>query len=89
MPDDVAGAALLTREEFDRRRAALKRVARREGRVLDVFSVGLGLAQLLLWCQRHSVERIRETLDDGVDAGAPATGTRRTSGRRTGGGAGR
>lgn len=47
MPADVAGAAVLTREEFDRRRAALKRVARRESRVLAVFSVGLGLAQLL------------------------------------------
>ena len=47
MPSDVTGAAVLTREDFDRRRAALKRVARREGRVLAAFSVGLGLAQLL------------------------------------------
>lgn len=38
---------MLTREEFDRRRAALKAVARREGRVLASVSVGLGLAQLL------------------------------------------
>jgi predicted RNA-binding Zn-ribbon protein involved in translation (DUF1610 family) len=38
--------AVLTREEFDRRRAALKQVARRESRVLAIFSVGLGLAQL-------------------------------------------
>jgi ribosomal protein L37AE/L43A len=47
MPDDLAGAAVLTRADFDRRRAALKRVARRESRILAVFSVGLGLAQLL------------------------------------------
>ena len=38
---------MLTREEFDRRRAVLKAVARREGRVLASISVSLGLAQLL------------------------------------------
>lgn len=38
---------MLTREEFDRRRAALKLVARRESRLLAIFSVGLGVAQLL------------------------------------------
>lgn len=45
---------MLTRAEFDCRRAALKRVARREGRVLTIFSVGFGLAQLLFlrWAQR-------------------------------------
>jgi hypothetical protein len=46
--------AVLTRGEFDRRRAAVKLAARREGRVLAVFSVGLGLAQLLFlrWADR-------------------------------------
>ena len=38
---------MLTREEFDRRRAVLKLVARRESRALAIFSVGLGVAQLL------------------------------------------
>jgi len=38
---------VLTREEFDRRRAARKRVERRESRLLAIFSVGLGVAQLL------------------------------------------
>jgi hypothetical protein len=47
MPDDIAGTAMLTRADFDRHRAALRLVARRESRVLAVFSVGLGLAQLL------------------------------------------
>jgi hypothetical protein len=42
-----ARADMLTREEFDRRRSALKLVARRESRALAVFSVGLGVAQLL------------------------------------------
>lgn len=53
MPAFVAGAAVLTRAEFDRRRAALKLVARRESRVLAIFSVGLGLAQLgfLRWAE--------------------------------------
>ncbi len=48
---------MLTRAEFDRRRVALKRVARREGRVLTIFSVGLGLAQLLFlrWAEREMV----------------------------------
>lgn len=46
---------MLTREEFDRRRAALRLVARRESRVLAIFSVGLGLAQLLFlrWTERQ------------------------------------
>jgi len=47
--------AVLTREEFDRRRAALKLVARRESRVLAVFSVGLGLPHLLFfrWAEQE------------------------------------
>jgi len=55
VPDFVEGAAVLTREEFGRRRAALKLVARRESRVLAIFSVGLGLAQLLFlrWAERE------------------------------------
>ena len=50
---------MLTREEFDRRRAALKLVARRESRVLAVFSVGLGLAQLLFlrWAERETAHQ--------------------------------
>jgi uncharacterized membrane protein len=46
---------VLTREAFDRQRAALKLIARREGRVLAVFSVGLGLAQLLFlrWAEQE------------------------------------
>jgi hypothetical protein len=48
---------VLTRADFDRRRAALKLLARREGRVLAIFSVGLGLAQLLFlrWAEREMV----------------------------------
>jgi hypothetical protein len=55
LPRFVEGVAVLTREEFDRRRAALKLVARRESRVLALFSVGLGLAQLLFlrWAERE------------------------------------
>ena len=47
--------AVLTREDFDRRPAAVKLAARREGRVLAIFSVGLGLAQLLFlrWAERE------------------------------------
>ena len=38
---------MFTREEFERRRAAVRRIDRREGRLLALVSVGLGVAQLL------------------------------------------
>jgi predicted RNA-binding Zn-ribbon protein involved in translation (DUF1610 family) len=49
------GAKLLTREAFERQRAAVKVVARQDGRVLAFLSVGLGVAQLILlrWAEAH------------------------------------
>ncbi len=46
---------MFTREEFARRRATLKAVVEREGRLLAAASVGLGLAQLLYirWAGAH------------------------------------
>jgi hypothetical protein len=48
-------AKLLTREAFDRQRAAAKLVSRQHGRVLALSSVGLGLVQLvfLRWAEGH------------------------------------
>jgi|WetSurMetagenome_2_1015567.scaffolds.fasta_scaffold16007_3 hypothetical protein len=48
-------APLLTRETFDRQRAAAKLAARRDGYVLAVFSVVLGVLQLvfLRWAEAH------------------------------------
>jgi hypothetical protein len=45
----------LTRGAFDQQRAAAKRVSRQHGRALVLFSVGLGLVQLLFlrWAEGH------------------------------------
>ena len=55
---------MLTRAEFDRQRAALKRVVRREGRVLAIFSVGFGLAQLLFlrWAEREMAREAAQAM---------------------------
>jgi len=45
----------LTREAFERSRAAVRLVARRDGRILAAFSVGLGVIQLIFlrWADAH------------------------------------
>ena len=52
---DAEPAQSLTREAFERQRAAATRVARRYGRLLALSSVGLGVAQLvfLRWADMH------------------------------------
>ena len=49
-----------TRESFDGRRGRVKAVLRREGRVLALASVGLGVAQLLFirWSDLHLSPRV-------------------------------
>jgi len=46
---------MYSRETFDRQRAAGKQVERREGRLLAVVSVGLGVAQLVFigWTEKR------------------------------------
>ena len=48
-------ATPLAREDFDRQRAAAKLAARQHGRVLALFSAGLGVVQLvfLRWAEGH------------------------------------
>ena len=48
-------ATLLTREAFEHQRAAVKLVARQDGRVLALLSVGLGVVQLIFfrWADAH------------------------------------
>jgi predicted RNA-binding Zn-ribbon protein involved in translation (DUF1610 family) len=45
----------LTREAFDRSRAAVGRLARRDGRTLAAFSVAFGIVQLIFlrWADAH------------------------------------
>jgi hypothetical protein len=58
---------MFTREAFERQRAAVKQVERRDGRMLAVVSVGLGVAQLLFlrWADVH-VDRGRGTAIAGL-----------------------
>jgi hypothetical protein len=46
---------MFTREFFEQQRAAVRRVDRRDGRVLAVVAVGLGLGQLVVirWADAH------------------------------------
>ncbi len=59
---------LLTREAFERQRAAVKRVERHEGLVLAIVSVGLGVLQLgfLRWAEMHLARSPRVTIAGSV-----------------------
>jgi hypothetical protein len=54
-----------TRDEFSARRAGVKAVMRREGRVLVLVSVGLGMAQLLFiaWADSNLERRTAVPLE--------------------------
>jgi len=56
---------MYTREEFDRRRDAVRQVGRREGRLLAIVSVGLGLAQLVFirWAETRLERRLQLSLE--------------------------
>jgi len=58
---------MFTRETFERQRAAVKLVERRDGRMLASVSVGLGVAQLLFlrWADVH-LDRSRGTAIAGL-----------------------
>jgi predicted RNA-binding Zn-ribbon protein involved in translation (DUF1610 family) len=59
---------MYTREEFEGRRTAVKRVEKREGRVLAAVSVGLGLAQLVFirWADTHLVRKSQIPVEGGA-----------------------
>jgi hypothetical protein len=59
---------MVTREAFEGQRAAWKRVESREGLLLAVVSVGLGLAQLvpIRWSERHRDRGAEVRLEGGV-----------------------
>jgi hypothetical protein len=52
---------LLTRKALEEQRAAVRLVARQDGRALALFSVGLGVAQLLFlrWADRNLAHGLR------------------------------
>ena len=59
---------MYTRQEFERRRASVKQVGKREGRVLAAVSVGLGLAQLIFirWADTHLERRSQIPIEGGA-----------------------
>ena len=59
---------MYTREEFESRRTAVKRIEKREGRVLAAVSVGLGLAQLVFirWADAHLARKSQVPIEGGA-----------------------
>ena len=59
---------MLTRDVFERQRAAARQVERREGRLLAVVGVGLGLAQVAVirWADAHLERSPRLALEGGI-----------------------
>jgi hypothetical protein len=59
---------MYTREEFESRRTAVKRIEKREGRVLAAVSVGLGLAQIVFirWAEAHLARKSQVPIEGGA-----------------------
>jgi len=62
------GSPMYTREEFESRRTAVKRIEKREGRVLAAVSVRLGLAQLVFirWAEAHLTRKSQVPIEGGA-----------------------
>ena len=59
---------MYTRESFERRRTAMKQLETREGLLLAVVSVGIGLGQLVFirWADRHLERGLQIRIEGGV-----------------------
>ena len=57
----------VSRPDFDRQRALVQAIERREGRLLALVSVGLGVGQLLFirWADAHLIRSLRLGLEGG------------------------